>query len=374
MDEFSRIDNRNQLHRLDTAVPHHARVALPFQQRNATRIRGASQQHENGIRNAPVITTSYFNYTGRDIIITSRDGTATVVHPLNDRDGDEIIVCVTRTMTRDTMERTLATLRSRANAEERETFYWSRAYENALHISTHNVLCASVEYVIYYRDICDAGGRCYMPDVDLLVEWLADHGSIHPFDKVKRDESTLRSIDEGVGDATFVLMIKAVDNAPQVQRATRYINLGGDIFQIPIERDLKYHTGIHVVSRMPVRNGEMTSEVDRRSYTFEEADAKFNLQLNVENAINGGALNDMAKLIIDRETTERRVGEARLRTDQLEQDTELQRLRNEAALSKAQQEKEAAVRRNYVEWAKTSVAVIGAAVTLYGILSKVTSK
>jgi len=228
--------------------------------------------------------------------------------------------------------------------------------------------------VIYYRDICDAGGRCYMPDVDLLVEWLADHGSIHPFDKVKRDESTLRSIDEGVGDATFVLMIKAVDNAPQVQRATRYINLGGDIFQIPIERDLKYHTGIHVVSRMPVRNGEMTSEVDRRSYTFEEADAKFNLQLNVENAINGGALNDMAKLIIDRETTERRVGEARLRTDQLEQDTELQRLRNEAALSKAQQEKEAAVRRNYVEWAKTSVAVIGAAVTLYGILSKVTSK
>lgn len=372
MDELSRIDSHHQPHRIDT-TQHYAKASLPFQQKSASRVRGASQQHENGLKGAPVATVSYYNYMDRDIVVTGRNGTAVVVQPIGKYTADEFIVCVTHSMTRSAMERALDTLRSRANVDDRETHCWIRAYEATLHNHTHDSLSASVEYVIYFRDICDAGGRCYMPDVDLLVEWLADRGSMHPFDKVKRDEAMVMDMAPGIGEATCVFMIKAVDNAHQVQRATRYINLGGDIFMVPIERDLKYSTGIHVVSRTPLQNGEAVSDVIHRSFTFEEADEKFGLHRSIEDAINGGPLDAMARLIIERETTERRVGEAKMRTGHLEQEEELQRLKNEAALYKAQQDKDAAARRNYVEWAKTAVAVLGAIVTVYGILSKLKS-
>lgn len=371
MDEFSRIDSANQPKRIDTQRHHLAKTALPFQQKSASRIRLASRQHENGIKGSPLVTISYFNYMERDIIITSRDGSSVVVPPVANYSADEVIVCVTHTMPKESMERALDILKNRANPDERECHYWIRAYEAALYNNkSHQVVAASVEYVIYFRDIQDAGGRCYMPDVDLLVEWLADHGAVHPFDKIKRDEATLQSIAPGVGEATFVLMIKAVDNAQHVQRSTRYINLGGDVFMLPIERDLKYSTGVHIVSRTPIKNGEAVSDVIHRSFTFEEADTKLSLHRTIEDAHNGGPLNDMAKAIIERETTVKKVEEAKLRSEQLGADTELQRLRNEGALSKAQQDKDALARRNYVEWAKTGVALLGAAITIYGILSK----
>ena len=374
MVKTSRSDNRQSQAATSSTRRTSVREPFPYQQKNASRLRGATHQHEEGIRGAPVTTVSYYNYLDRDVVITSRDGTATTVHPVGKYIGDEFVVCVSHQMTRDSMERALSTLLTRANPDEPESHYWIRAYEGALHQDNHNtVLKASVEYVIYHRDMVDAAGRCYMPDVDLLVEWIGDRGAVHPFDKVKRDEAMVSSISPGVGDNTFIFMIKAVDNAHATQRATRYINIGGDVFVIPIERDSGYPTGIHTVTRSPVTDGEIDSTVVTKQYTFEEGDAKFNLHRTVEDAINGGPLDALAKSLIERETTVRKVGEAKLRTEQLDADTELQRLRNEGALSKAKQDKELADRRNYVEWAKTGVALLGAAITVYGILSKLKS-
>ena len=373
MDEFSRIDQRrNTAKRTDTQY-HQSKPALPFQNRSANRMRGASRTHENGIKGAPVVTISYFNYMDRDLLVTTRDGTSVVVSPIGDYSSDEFVVCVTHAMSREAMERALDFLRNRTSTEDRETYYWIRAYENALYNNTRQSLSASVEYVIYHRDIQDAAGRCYMPDVDLLVEFLADHGAVHPFDKVKRDEAMVQSIAPGVGESTFVFMVKLVDNSQHVQRATRYINLGGDIFMLPIERDLNYQTGVHVVSRSPIRDGEVVTDIIARTYTFEEADEKLGLRRTIEDAIQGGPLNDMVKAIIERETTLKKVEEVKLRGEQVGDDITLQRLRNEGALSRAQQDKEAAMRRNYVEWAKTGVALLGAAITIYGILSKLRS-
>ena len=373
MDEFSRIDQRrNTAKRTDTQY-HQSKPALPFQNRSANRMRGASRTHENGIKGAPVVTISYFNYMDRDLLVTTRDGTSVVVSPIGDYSSDEFVVCVTHAMSREAMERALDFLRNRTSTEDRETYYWIRAYENALYNNTRQSLSASVEYVIYHRDIQDAAGRCYMPDVDLLVEFLADHGAVHPFDKVKRDEAMVQSIAPGVGESTFVFMVKLVDNSQHVQRATRYVNLGGDIFMLPIERDLNYQTGVHVVSRSPIRDGEVVTDIIARTYTFEEADEKLGLRRTIEDAIQGGPLNDMVKAIIERETTLKKVEEVKLRGEQVGDDITLQRLRTGTALSRAQQDKEAAMQRNYVDWAKTGVALLGAAITIYGILSKLRS-
>ncbi|MCY1283522.1 hypothetical protein D9M68_17990 [compost metagenome] len=374
MVKTSRSDTSHHQAARPSTRPTNEREPFPYQQKNATRLRGASHQHEEGIRGAPVTTVAYYNYTDRDVIVTSRDGTAITVQPVGRRNCDEFIVCVTHQMTRSSMERAVEILRNRAAPDEPESHFWIRAYDGALYADAHNpVLQASVEYVIYYNDLMNASGRCYMPEVDLLVEWSSDRGAVHPFDKTKRDEAMVSSIAPGVGDSTFVFMIKAVDNAAVIQRSTRYVNIGGEVFVIPIERDLDYLTGIHVVSRAPVKDGCAVSDVITRHYTFEEADVQFSLHRTVEDAINGGPLETVAKTIIERETTARKVGEAMLRTEQLDADAELQRLRNEGALSKAQQDKESAARRNYVEWAKTGVALLGAAITIYGILSKLKS-
>lgn len=370
MDDVIRIDNHPGLKQHGPS----ATQALPFQQRDATRMRMASETHERGVRGTPYTTISYYNYTERDVVFTSRDGTALVVPPIGNGRGDEIIVCVTRTMPRATMERTLDNLNNRPNVEDRETHYWSRAYAGALRNTSIQVLSASVEYVLYWKDMIDAGGRCYMPDVDLLVEWLGDRGAIHPFDKVKRDEATLASIAPGLGEATMAFMIKAIDNGQQTTRGTRYINIGGDVYMIPIERDLRYATGVHVVCRKPSDGGRVSSSTIERTYSFEEADKKFTLHRTIEDAINGGPLNDMAKGLLERDVTLRRLEEARIRTEQLEAERDIQKLRNEGAHSKAKQDKEATIRRNYVEWAKTIVAIVGAAITLYGVVSKLTAK
>jgi hypothetical protein len=41
---------------------------------------------------------------------------------------------------------------------------------------------------------------------------------------------------------------------------------------------------------------------------------------------------------------------------------------------KAEQENAAWTRKNYVEWAKTISALLGAAITIYGLWSKITAK
>lgn len=374
MADFSRQDRtRSQAPRSPYTSRSNNREPLPYKLKNATRVRAASPQHEDGLRNTPVTSYSYYNYTDRDIVVTTRDGTSVVVPPIGTYAADEIIVCVTHRMSRESMERALDVLRNRGT-EDRENYYWIRAYEAALYNTTLKMLAASVEYVVLYTDIMDAGGRCYMPDVDLLVEWMAEHGATHPFDKVKRDEAMVTSIAPDLGEGTFVFMIKAVDNAPHCQRSTRYVNIGGDIYTIPIERDSNYPTGVHLVCRSPVIDGESQTTILTRSLTYEEADEKWSLFRTIEDAVNGGPIDAMAKAIIERETTVRKVEEARLRTEQLDADTELQRLRNEGALSKARQDKEAADRRNYVEWAKAGVSILGAAITVYGILSKLTGK
>lgn len=346
-----------------------ARFSLTFQTRSAARIRTASRSHVTG-RTDSCVTISYFNRTDRAISITERDGTVSVLQPKAGPATDEIIVCVSRLMQRDTMERALEVLKADVIGDNVERDQWIRAYEAALFNATNLSLEASVEYVIYYRDLIDAGGRCYMPDLDLLIEWLSDRGAEHPFARGQRNRATMEAIVPEVSDDTFVMMIKAVDNSPTSSRSDRFINIGGDIYRVPIEKDVSYATGVHLVTRRPIRDGVAGSGTLQRSFGFDEADKMFSLHRNVEDARNGGPIEAMAKNMVDHLTAVKKVDEARMRADQTAEEQRLQQIRNEGAILKAVQEKEAASRRNYVEWAKTAAALLGSAITIYGIWSK----
>lgn len=346
-----------------------ARTAYTYQPKDATRIRRASRGHVRGHTDSS-LSIHYYNHCDRAVVLTERDGTVHVLQPANGSPTDEIIVCVVRLMTRETMERAMEFLRNDSSGDNVERDQWVRAYETALHNTKNNTLEASVEYVLYHRDMVDAGGRCYMPDLDLLVEWQSERGAMHPFSKSQRTRATMDAIAPGMSDQTFAFMIKAVDNSAHSNRTDRYINIGGDVYPIPIERDRGYATGVHVVSKVPVYDEVRFNDTIHRTFSFEEADRIFNLQRTVEDAINGGPLEAIAKNAIERETAEKRLAEARLRNDQLDADTLLQTLRNEGAIQKARQDNELYTRRNLVEWAKTAVSIIGAAITVYGIWSK----
>lgn len=348
--------------------------SLPFQTKSSAYIRAAARQRLHSAKVAPNVIVEYQNYTDREIAVSRRDGTTFVVTPLyNARGvlgGDEFIVSVTHVMGREEMARSLSILETRRYRDPRETDCWIRAYHAALNNRNMGEVHATVEYVLRYSDIEESGGRCYMPDVDLLVEWMSDRGAIHPFDKTKRDEVTLRSLAPGVGEGSMILMIKAVDNAQHVRRANRYVNIGGEVYLVPVERDLKYQDGIHVVSRAPIVNGKATSDVMTRTYTFDEADKIFGLHRSIEDATNGGSIFESAKQIVEENVTRRRIEEARLRTGQLEQEQALQRMRNDAVIFKAWQDRENSMRRNWLEWFKWAAAMLGVGVTIYGIVTK----
>lgn len=343
--------------------------SLPFQPKQATRIRTASRSHVSGKVDS-CVTVSYFNHSDRAISITERDGTVNILQPTSRSSADEVVVCVSRLMQRDVMERALEVLRTDSVGDDTERDQWIKAYDNALYNNNNTRLEASVEYVIYHRDLMDAGGRCYMPDLDLLVEWFSDRGADHPFCRSQRNRAVMEAIVPGVSDVTFIMMLKAVDNQPGSQRAHRYINVGGQIYHIPVERDTSYPSGVHLVTRTPVGEGPQCSDTIHRSFTFEEADTTFSLHRTVEDAKNGGPVEAMAKNMVELITAKKKVEEANLRAEQLTADEQIQRIRNEGAIAKALQDKEMYSRRNWVEGAKTIAGLLGAAITIYGLWSK----
>lgn len=344
-----------------------------FSIKEASRVRQGSRAHINGKTDCSV-TVSYFNRFDRPICITHRDGSVNVLQPISSNANDELIVCVSRLMSRDVMERTLDYLKIDTIDDDPERDQWIRAYEAALYNKTHLMLQASVEYVLHHRDLSDAGGRCYMPDLDILVEWQAERGHPHPFSKVQRSRATMEAIVPGVDEETFVLMIKAVDNSQYSQRADRYVNIGNKVFRIPVERDLNYQSGVHLVTRRPVNDDNGHDRIAHFQYNFEEADKVLSLHRTVEDAINGGPIEAVARSLVEKVTAEKKVEEAHMRAEQLDEEARLQRLRNEGAMYKAEQENAAWTRKNYVEWAKTISALFGAAITIYGLWSKITAK
>lgn len=342
---------------------------LLFQPKQASRVRTAHRSHVNG-RVESSVTVSYINRCDRAIAITERDGTTHVMQPTGRNPTDELVVCVSRLMARDVMERALEILRNDRAGENVERDQWVRAYESSLYSSKNLTLEASVEYVIYHRDLVDAGGRCYMPDLDLLIEWVSDRGAQHPFSMAQRNKAVLEGVAPGISDETFIMLIKAVDNSPHGLRSDRYINIGGDIYPIVVERDTAYPSGIHIITKVPVVNGVRSIDNIHRSMSFDEADTMFSLHRTVEDAINGGPVESMAKTMVEYLTATKKVEEAKLRTEQLDADEAIQRLRNEGATAKAIQDNEMYSRRMYVEWAKSGAAILGTLVTIYGLWSK----
>jgi len=236
------------------------------------------------------------------------------------------------------------------------------------------VVTATVEYVINEQQLDDAGGRVYLTDLDLMLEWKGQGKPVkHPFSYAEREKKTLESILPSYTTSSYALMIKAVDNTNRDHYSHRYINIGGEVFQIPVERDMAYVTGIHVTTCRAVTDRGVQDEkgLETKYYTYEDADKKFNLHRTVEDAKYGGPIEEASKAILNASAARMRLEEQSIRSWQTEAERDIMVMKVQTQKQKAEQELEASAQRSLMEWAKVGTAVLGAAVSLLTIWQKI---
>lgn len=330
-----------------------------------------------GDPNDLMVTYRYQNRTDRLVTVSRRDGTRfTIKRTERATPNDEFSILVTYFGPVDVIIECLNLL-DESREDSPDTRKIMRAFHRASDRRKGRTVTATVEYVINEKQLDDAGGRVYLTDLDLMLEWKG-HGKAvnHPFSYAEREKKTLETMLPSYSTSTFALMFKAVDNTGKDFYSHRYINVGGEVFQIPVERDEAYVTGIHVTTRRAVTDRGVQDEdgLDTKYYSYEDADKKFFLHRTVEDAKYGGPIEEASKALLNASAARMKLEEQSLKTWQTGQEREITIMKVQSQRQKAEQEKEAAAQRNFMEWAKVGTSILGAAVSLLTIWQKISIK
>lgn len=352
--------------------------AMSFKIVPSSRMTFSSLANDEKIFGAMYCSYMYVNNTGKTLVISGRHGCPVIVPAIGHR-TQTLEVVVTHILTRSEMAEGLVYLEERCDRNDPEIRAWIKAYEWTLGLERRNprptdMLKAAIQYELGNQDLEAANGRAYMPDVDLLVEYKEDRGAIHPFSSPKRTEATMEAVLPKSGTSSFMLMIKSVDNSTHGSHGSRYINLGGKVYRVPVEKDSSYTSGVHVLTRQPITNGEERPGVSHRTMTIEEAEKEFHLHRTPEDALTGGTVSDMVKVRTESESIARKLKEAEMKARHLEMEDEIQRLRNEGAKAKAEQDLASARKKNLMEWPRIITGLLVTTVSFLGLILKTKKK
>lgn len=139
----------------------------------------------------------------------------------------------------------------------------------------------------------ELGGSVYLYELDLqLVVQQRQRDRIdHPYGPNETMKRAFMGLVPHLSNDTLVFSLKAVDNSRTSARADRFINLGGEVYQVPIERDERMTDGVHLLCRNPVRminDGTASKDVWQKSFGYDEADKIFHLYRTPEDALHDG--------------------------------------------------------------------------------------
>lgn len=328
------------------------------------------------IKNDVEVNYRYVNRTNRPVLITRRDGIRFVVYPHTlGNPSDEISIYVTLKGPLDVIKNTLDRLNDRYAPRGVEGDKWRASLERALYVAKEQatVVAATVEYMLSEHQIDNLGGRVYMTDQDIVIEWLDPVVQIvtHPFSQGELEKKSLEAVFTGCGEESFVMLFRAIDNSGQ-NYSDRYINIGGQVFKVPIEQDESLETGVYVTTRrsMSESRDDAPHELATHFMTFEKADRILRLQKTVEDALNGGPVTEVAKDRLNAHAASQKLEEARMRQQQLKMEEELQRIRHEREKEKLGREEKHSTQKIVLEWIKTAATLITAALSLYAAFRK----
>jgi hypothetical protein len=310
---------------------------------------------------------TYRNETGLTLQVTTRDG-VTVSMPGDDYDcTGQFVVKVTYSMRREAMVAAMAQLKRNEGYGDAET----AAIIRAMHFSDNDrpgsVVEAEVEYILQVEDLTEVGGRIYLEDLDLMVEDSRVARCEHPYSRARRELATLEAMVPNVGPGTFVFMLKAVDNSPMPQYADRFVNLGGQVYRVPVEQDSHYQTGVHLVTRSPV-DAESPGRLVTRTKSFAEADREWRLYRTIEEARHGVPFDDLAKRRYEELLQERRELEAALKIQNLKMEDEALKQKQELGQVRHTQEVQLTSMKGDVERYKALAATVSAFMLIFGMM------
>lgn len=311
------------------------------------------------------VTTRYRNRTRHPIAVIQRSGVRLTLEPCKTVNPiGELHIQITYAGSYDVIKNILGRLDEEPSPTDSEQRHWKAAFKRALDLASLHatVIYVTVEYALEERHLDQFGGKVYLTDLDLIVGWDDHHlrKIRHPYCRQEIEQKSLEAVFTGVTNKSFVFMVRAIDNTGGKGFADRYVNIGGKVYQVPVERDENLLTGIHVIARRPVDSKSLIpGELQSEHYRFNDADKILHLHLSAEEAQHGGPLTDTIK---DRLA-------AQVSTNKLEE-LELQR---ELTQVKAQYDQQLNTQRLVMEWIKTIATLLTAGLTIYAALRKVKS-
>jgi hypothetical protein len=336
---------------------------------------------EAGIDQAEV-TYRWVNNTSREVRIKSRLGVNSILKPDLKQRGDEYVdVFIVWRMTEEAFRATYIDLQDRHTVPDETTQKIINAFYLAKDSSPFQGLVYSltVQMEFHMSDILAAGGSVYVEDLDVTICFAGEQQKFaeHPFSKNSRAKASLAQELPSMGNETFVMSIRAIDNGALRNRHDRFMMVGSEVYHIPIERDPDMLDGIHVTRRRTatVKNmGGLGHSIEHEHLTFEEADKKYCLFETIEQAKAGVSQAEMRKEEMSSQayerTRERADREHEQWREKMQYEQQQSRDKEERQRYRANEEEVKENTRNFGDWIKLTTGIISSAFALVTTLLK----
>lgn len=329
------------------------------------------------LNNDVEVNVRYVNRTNRPIQVTRRDNVRFVVYPHTlGNPSDDFSVYVTIKGPFDVIKNTFDRLNDKRLPTGIEGEKWKASLDRALYLAKKEatVVSATVEYMLSKEQLDNLGGRIYMSDQDIVIEWYDPIIQVyaHPFSHAELDKKSMEAIFTGTGEESLVMLFRAIDNSGQ-RFSDRYVNVGGKVFKVPIEQDESLQDGVYLTTRRSMDEGRDNAphEMVVHYMTFDQADRILHLHRTEEDAKNGGPVTAVAKDHLSAHSASQKLEEARIRQQQLKMEEELQKIRYDREKEKLEREDKHSLQKIVLEWIKTAATLISAGLALFAAFRKV---
>ena len=190
---------------------------------------------------------SFFNATGVEIFVTTRNGIITKLEPtyLNSEAGKLVI----RSNLIFDEEESVSVPTDSYEEEAMGVYYDSFARSSEYRYSGKRTMC--YDSVVTLEQLREANGVLYIRNLDIVVSLIKNIDiNTHPFTTVGNTKRLLQRMKDEKKEYTN-MSIKIIDNSGRL--TTQYMKLAGVVHSITPVRDLKYKDGVYILNNKLVK-------------------------------------------------------------------------------------------------------------------------
>ena len=218
-------------------------------------------------------------------------------------------------------------------------------YVDSLQINRLGIPTANVDYWVNYLELQQNGGSLYLRNLDIVLSTAKDSEvPLHPFSLPFDRQAMVEAeplLNTGLG---LSYQIRIVDRNNRF--GSRYVNLNGEVFHLPVDATSEFLDGVYLVTTYPTL-GDAVSPTPRSEYhSFESAEAKLRLYRTFNEALTLGNPEDVYKRELEDRKRALSTEEARMKLQKLERDQEWEDKRRIMEMDRAQREEAMRIREH----------------------------